>query len=168
MKIQVGGLSEGLHQYHFAELASEIGLEDAFLRDVRVDATLEKTGNQFYLRANIQAIGRFQCDRCVGQFDRPLTSSYQMHYVWDGAETGSLDPAEVQAIPPGLSVINIADDVRQTILLSVPLKVLCREDCKGLCAHCGKNLNEGACGCREIRSDSRWDKLRSLQKSNLQ
>ena len=168
MKIQIGGLSEGVHQYHFAALASEIGLEDAFLRDVKVDATLEKTGTQFYLRADIQTLGIFECDRCVGQFDRTLTSSYQMYYVWNGAETSSLDPTEVQVISPGLNIINIAEDVRQTILLSVPLKVLCREECKGLCPHCGKNLNEGACGCRETGADPRWDKLRSLQKSNLQ
>jgi uncharacterized protein len=168
MKIQIGGLSEGVHQYHFDAPASEIGLDDAFLQDVTVDATLEKTGTQLYLRADIKTIGRFECDRCVGQFDRPLTSTYQMNYVWDEADTGSLDPAEIQIIPPGLSIINIAEDVRQTILLSVPLKVLCREDCKGLCPQCGKNLNEGACACRESGVDSRWDKLRSLQKSNLQ
>ncbi len=168
MKIQIGGLSEGLHQYSFNAPASEIGLEDEFLREIKVDATLEKTGTQYYLRAKIETTGKFACDRCVGQFDRPLNSSYQMYYVWDGTDTSSLDPAEVQVIPPGLSIIDIGDDVRQTILLSVPLKILCREDCKGLCSQCGKNLNEGPCSCRETPADPRWEKLRSLKKSNLQ
>ena len=168
MKIQIGGLSEGVHQYHFEVAPSEIGLEDSFLRDIKVDASLEKTGNQFFLRAVIQALGRFECDRCVGQFDRPLSSSYQMNYVWEASDTGRFDPAEVQVIPPGLSIVDIAEDVRQTILLSIPLKVLCRDDCKGLCPRCGKNQNEGACGCRDTVADPRWEKLRALQKSNLQ
>jgi len=66
-------------------------------------------------------------------------------------------------ISPGLSVIDVSEDVRQTLLLALPFKRVCREQCKGLCPHCGKNLNEAPCGCTESTDDSRWEKLKDLK-----
>jgi uncharacterized protein len=43
------------------------------------------------------------------------------------------------------------------------LKTVCREDCKGLCAQCGKNLSEGACSCAEVVEDPRWDALKDIR-----
>lgn len=163
MRIQVGGLSDGVHKYHFEEKASEIGLGDGFQETVVVDATLEKTGHQYYLGTHIRTGGVFHCDRCVAEFTSVLSPSYHMLYVTEGTETSSFDPSELQIVPPGLNVIDITEDVRQVILLSVPLKLLCRDDCKGLCPHCGKDLNEGQCSCSDKEPDSRWDALRLLR-----
>jgi hypothetical protein len=72
------------------------------------------------------------------------------------------------SVLPGQTVIDLSDDARQTVLLALPLKHLCREDCRGLCPQFGRNLNEGTCDCRETRLDGRWDKLKEFQnnKSN--
>ena len=168
MKIQVGGMSEGVHQYRFQVTASELGLGKDFPDDVNVEATLDKTGSQIFLNAGIRTVASFECDRCVTQFEAALSSSYKLYYVWDRAEVGRFDPSEFQVIPAGLNVIDISEDVRQTILLSVPLKLLCRDGCKGLCPHCGKNSNETSCSCTDKVIDTRWEKLRSLQKNNMQ
>jgi len=48
-------------------------------------------------------------------------------------------------------------------LLAVPLKVTCREDCKGLCPHCGKNLNEEQCGCAVTLEEPRWAALKEIR-----
>jgi uncharacterized protein len=89
-----------------------------------------------------------------------------MHYVWEETEAERIDPSEVQVMPPGQTVIDLADDVRQTLLLAFPLKNVCREECRGLCSRCGKNLNEGSCDCKETLVDGRWDKLKELQNNN--
>jgi len=168
MKIQVGGLSEGIHLNDFQSRPSELGLGENFQKDVGVDATLEKTGTQLSLKAKIETVGMFECDRCLTQFEARLSSSYRMHYVPEGGSHANIiDPTEIQVIPPGLSVIDISEDVRQTILLSVPLKLLCSEECGGLCPKCGRNLNTGPCTCTNTITDSRWEKLRSLQNKNL-
>jgi len=52
--------------------------------------------------------------------------------------------------------------VQADLILSLPMRFLCREDCRGLCPRCGKNLNEGPCGCAEDRVDPRLAALRSL------
>jgi uncharacterized protein len=163
MKIQIGSLSEGTHQYHFEAGATDIALGEGFPGPVVVDATVDKTGKQLFLRARLQTTGSFACDRCTAQFDLPLNPEYRMNYVTDEGDAEGFDPAEVKLFPPGLPIIDLTDDVRQTILLSVPLKLLCRRDCKGLCARCGKDLNSGPCSCPGEESDSRWASLRDFQ-----
>ncbi|MBX2992700.1 MAG: DUF177 domain-containing protein [Bacteroidetes bacterium] len=163
MKIQITGLSDGIHRYQFAVNPAELTLGEYFDGDVAVEAVLDKSAAQILLTASITATARFTCDRCISLFTQRLNSEYSMLYVNEGIETQHLDPAEVQVIPPGLHIINIAEDVRQTVMLSVPLKVLCKETCKGLCPLCGTNLNEQACTCSDTEIDSRWEELRKLQ-----
>jgi uncharacterized protein len=163
MKIQIGSLSEGIHTYQFDEKASELGLAEDFTGKVHVEARLDKTSNQIALRGDIRATGRFNCDRCAAAFERGLSATFRMFYVWDGMEVDDrLDPSEVQVIPHGLSIIDIAEDVRQTAVLAVPLKLLCRDTCRGLCPTCGIDLNTGSCQCADSSVDSRWDALRKL------
>ena len=161
MRIQITGLSEGIHDYHFDTTAAELFLGDQFDGPVSVDTKLDRSGNQILLKGSIRAASSVQCDRCATPFIRNLSPSYQMYYVWNEPDAASFDPSEVQVISPGLSVIALDEDVRQTILLSLPLKILCREDCRGLCPRCGKNLNDGPCSCGAQEKDPRWDHLRS-------
>jgi len=163
MKIQVGSLSDGIHTYAFEAESSELALGEDFTHQVIVEARLDKAGGQIYLTAAVRSTGRFSCDRCTAEFAREISSGYHMYYVWDTAETDRFDPAEVQVVSPSLNVIDIAEDVRQTVLLSVPLKRLCSDTCKGLCPHCGKNWNIEPCDCRDELTDSRWEKLRALR-----
>jgi len=163
MKIQVGGLSQGTHSYQFRETSAALELDGRFQSDVTVDASLEKTATQIFLRVHVTTEGSFSCDRCVTRFTLPLKGTYRMCYVWDGSESELLDPSEVQVLPPGLPVINITDDVRQTALLTIPFKLLCHAGCRGLCPQCGKNLNDESCTCTGDSKDGRWEALRMLR-----
>jgi len=163
MKIQLGGLSEGIHQYHFDVAGADLDLGSGFRHPVTVSATVEKAGNQFFLTASAEARGTFACDRCLGEFDTVLRPHYSMVYVFQEAETERRDPSEYQVISPSLSVVDIADDVRQMFLLSVPLKLLCGETCRGLCPHCGINLNVATCSCRDEQPEERWEALKKLR-----
>jgi uncharacterized protein len=127
---------------------------------------VEKTGNQVFLNASLEARCTFTCDRCLTEFERVLEPHYRMIYVFEETEADRFDPSEVQLISSALPVIDIAEDVRQTLLLSIPLKLLCREECRGLCPHCGTNRNLASCSCRDERTDQRWEALKKLQKEN--
>lgn len=59
--------------------------------------------------------------------------------------------------------VDLGGIVREQIVLEEPMKHLCREDCKGICQRCGRDLNEGPCGCVEIHHDSRWDALKDFK-----
>ena len=60
------------------------------------------------------------------------------------------------------SAIDVDELVRSALILDLPSKYLCREDCKGLCPKCGKNLNEGSCSCDTTDRDPRWDVLKDF------
>ena len=163
MKIQISGLSEGIHRYDFKVMGSELALGEQLHSTVTVDVALDKTPTQILLTTHIQVSGAFTCDRCVAEFERKLSPSYRMLYVFEVDEMQHLDPAEFQVISAGENTIDIIDDVRQTIILAVPLKLLCNDQCKGLCPACGMNLNGDSCSCKEEIVDERWEQLRRLR-----
>jgi uncharacterized protein len=162
MKIQIGGLSEGLHRYQFRERAVTLELGEQFSDEVDIDAVLQRNGRQLYLNATVRATGLFLCDRCAAPVDLPLSATYSMYYVQDETDAGNLDPAEVQVIPRGLSSIDLAEDIRQVVLLAVPLKLLCRDDCRGLCTSCGADMNGGPCACPPEPADTHRETLRGF------
>jgi uncharacterized protein len=80
-----------------------------------------------------------------------------------GNEPEDNDDINLTYLPPEADKIKLDDDVRDFALLSIPMKKLCKEDCKGLCVKCGKDLNEGPCGCKTEDVDPRWQPLTELK-----
>jgi len=110
--------------------SADLGLSDEFSGNVRVQVSLDKTQKEMLLSAELSAAVNLECYRCTSPFVLELDPGYQMVYVWEGEDTSFLDPSEVQVISPGLSVIDVSEDVRQTLLLALPFKRVCREQCK--------------------------------------
>lgn len=162
LKIRVSGLSNGVHEYHFSTDPSNVGLGENFTVPVEVDADLDKTTAQLYLKARIRTGGLFSCDRCVEEFTQMIISSYALFYVYNELDTGKHQPEEIQILAPDTLYLDLTEDVRQMTMLSVPLKLLCREDCKGLCPQCGTNRNERSCTCKDGNVDPRWERLKGL------
>jgi uncharacterized metal-binding protein YceD (DUF177 family) len=76
---------------------------------------------------------------------------------------GSFDPALADEETYAGKEIDLSPAVREQILLQIPAPPLCAEDCKGLCPSCGKDLNEGECGCDRTVMDPRWTALKGIQ-----
>ena len=77
MKIQVGGLSEGVHRYRFEVQGSDVELGDAFPGPIVIEAALEKSGTQLALHAAIESSGRCACDRCLAPIERAIRTEYR-------------------------------------------------------------------------------------------
>jgi len=76
-----------------------------------------------------------------------------------------LDSDELMIIPYNVEEIHFTDPVKEVIFLSIPMKPLCKDSCKGLCVHCGTDLNYETCNCKEESVDPRWEKLREFKKA---
>ena len=70
----------------------------------------------------------------------------------------------VRRIPEDAGELDLKEAIREEVILSQTLLVLCDPDCKGLCPQCGVNLNEESCECSVEEADPRWDALRALKK----
>ena len=62
--------------------------------------------------------------------------------------------------------IDLSEAVADSVFTAIPVRDLCAEDCRGICPHCGINLNRGSCDCRETGVDPRWAGLASLLKQD--
>ena len=162
MIIKISNLSEGIHHLEFDENAKDIGIDEPFFGNVNVKVELSKLHNQIILQADISANASFICDRCTKDFNTVLSSNYKMVYLF-GPEPEDNNDISVTFLPMDTDKIILDEDVRDYAVLSVPMKKLCKEDCKGLCVNCGKDLNEGDCGCQKNQIDSRWLPLMELK-----
>jgi uncharacterized protein len=70
--------------------------------------------------------------------------------------------ADLIIIKDGEHLVDISEVMRQAVMLAIPLKPLCKEECRGLCPSCGVNLNEESCDCKNEEPDDRWEGLRNL------
>jgi len=168
VKINISNLSQGTHEYDLSKSAAEIGLDERFDGEVSARVVVEKSSRQLLLRGDISANALFHCDRCLEEFRTQMKSALQTLYVWNSDERSEAE--DVRILAPDENMIDISSDVRDIILLSVPLKLLCKENCAGLCPRCGKNLNhtsDGRCDCSLDDIDPRWNKLAGLAEVSI-
>jgi uncharacterized protein len=164
LKIRISGLSAGPHEFSLSVPPSDLRLDDRFDAPVEVKVRLEKTARQIIVRSGIAASGTFPCDRCLAAFRQEVEGRYAVVYISDGDDAGRFPPEDVRVLKPDAAVIDLSDDVREMIMLSVPLKLLCREECRGLCSSCGADLNVADCGCRSENANRPWQGLEKLLK----
>ncbi len=108
-----------------------------------------------------------QCCRCLENFSYPLTSQIDVALF---PEKDVVQEEEIELESEDLKTgffsgdeLDLSGLIREQILLSIPYKVLCNEECKGLCSQCGANLNESECGCEREAHESAFDVLRNLK-----
>ena len=118
------------------------------------------------LRARCKADFELLCARCLDPIPHRVDERFDLIFRPSGvdAEQGerSISEAETEIGYYEESGLLLEDAVREQVLLSLPDRSLCREDCKGLCAHCGGNLNETACNCESTVVDPRWAALQGF------
>ncbi len=121
------------------------------------------------IRLRGQYAGAFEvpCARCVDPVKLPLEGDYDLIFrpvgVDSDAPERSITAVETEiGYYQGDSLL-LEDVLREQVLLSLPARTLCKEDCKGLCPHCGKNRNLEACSCEDGPADPRWEALAGLR-----
>lgn len=127
---------------------------------VRVSGQVVRAGlGRFYWRGRIEAKLGGECRRCLAGLEMPIDEQVDVFFV-EGASQG--EDATEYAIPEGTGFLDLGEAVREELLLAAPAFAECREDCAGLCARCGKDLNLGPCDCSP-EPDPRWAALKGLR-----
>jgi len=121
------------------------------------------------IRVNGEVAGTFRvaCARCLEPVTQNVARKFDLLYRPLGADAGreelSVTAAEAEIGYYEGEGLLLEDVLREQVLLAVPIKAICREDCKGLCPHCGKNLNVEQCSCEEPVEDPRWSPLKEIR-----
>lgn len=103
-----------------------------------------------------------QCDRCLKDVEQEIKLSFAVDVV---SPEVLLEEADDQTFMEGYS-LNVESLFSNEILMSLPTKVLCRPDCKGICRVCGKDLNLGECGCDTFVPDPRMAAIKDIFNAN--
>jgi uncharacterized protein len=169
-----------LHSIEFAEKfepgAIDLGAEYRQITPIessgRADLVEEHHGKHKVIQ-DIRVKGRLatslelMCARCLEPLKQDVRREFDLLYRPVGADAGrdemSVTDAEAEISYYEGEGLALEDVVREQVLLAVPLKVTCREDCKGLCPHCGQNLNEGKCSCAVEVEEPRWAALKDIR-----
>jgi uncharacterized protein len=143
--LQTSGLAEVIHEHR--------GPRD-IVADIR-------------LRGKFEGKFKAPCARCVEPVDVPLAGEFDLIFRPIGADGGS---SERSITAPETEIgyyqkdsLLLEDVLREQVLLTLPVRTLCKPDCKGLCPRCGQNRNNHDCSCDEGQSDPRWEALSGLR-----
>jgi uncharacterized protein len=176
MEIDVGAL----RQERGRTLEREFLLRDAGLdyrgdryrvgRPARVRARLVNTGKA--VRAEVAGHLDLECtcDRCLDPFSFGVDVAYAEEFltpaqaVRAGVEGGGSDDGHVRRTVVQADLVSLDEGFWQAVILSLPMKRLCRPDCRGICPRCGRNRNHDRCACPEREADPRLAALERLMR----
>lgn len=173
MRIEIDSLEKGNGTFAHTYEAGEIVLDEEHARLTRqpeVKGRVSTTGHEVSVAGHLSAEAEVDCDRCLKSVSVPVEADFEVTYVPAAEYAQETDAAELQeddltqAVFDGES-IDLDELVREQVLLAMPTRALCKEDCKGLCPTCGADKNAEDCACHASQTDPRWAALEKIRKS---
>jgi len=128
-----------------------------FLKPVNVEGIVTNTDGIYLLEGKGETEVSIPCDRCLSPVNIDVLFNFNEKF-----KNAGVSDEEIQTFSG--DIIDLTDIIRKSILLCIPMKILCSDDCKGLCPVCGKDLNKGVCGCDTTYINPKFESLRSLFK----
>ncbi len=125
---------------------------------VDAEGIIRNTAGVLMMKGSIRTCIHGICDRCAASFDRDMEVPIDVVVVTELADE---DNEDEWVFPLEGDSADLEDIVRTVFVLNMESKLLCKEDCKGLCCRCGANLNEGPCTCQK-ELDPRFAALKQL------
>lgn len=165
MKIPILHLEEGYH--HFEDCIRKGSLhfyrDEIYPDDINIKVEVNKFAKNISCKTEISTRMHLTCDRCLAEFDEDFLEIFDILFHI-GQDNLDIDEENVVTLLPDQKEIDLTSYIQETLILSIPMKILCRDDCKGICPNCGADLNKEECRCIDKPVDSRWENLKKLRK----
>ncbi len=133
-------------------------------------ATAERAGDEIRIAGSLNTTVELACSRCLEPARVAINKPFDLFFrqrdeeMFDEDEEIELDERETRTAFFTGTQLGITDILREQILLALPMKALCTVDCKGLCPHCGTNLNAGSCNCPKEQFSPHMDTLLEIKR----
>lgn len=146
-------------------VAKDYGYEDVSFTEALVfQGVIKNEKSLLTMTGHISGCMEVICGRCLSPFPYEVEADVLQQYT-NQAEIVAADE-EDEVHPFQGDELDITEDILRQIFLNLPMKFVCKDDCRGFCPHCGINLNIGSCSCADDQIDPRWEKLKILLDSN--
>jgi|LFRM01.1.fsa_nt_gb uncharacterized protein len=171
MRIRVSALGKIGSVLDFEEVAAasqfpeltKIGLSQSPLE---LNGTVLKTELGFLVSGTVSMSLTLTCSRCLTAFEYPVKAEFSEEFV-PGGKGDHSEADELGDAAPTFQgdCIDVSGLVAEAIIVEIPMKAVCREDCRGLCPECGQVLNDNQCKCKVVQPDPRLAVLADLLKN---
>jgi uncharacterized protein len=160
-----GGKGDFAHVYQPDEL-NPVDERVELIEPAAVNGRVRLAGNEVFVNGHVGTRVKVECDRCLQPVELPVDSDFELEYIpdseYEASEAAELTEAEMSVSVFDGDAVDVDEIVKEQVLLAVPTRMLCREDCKGICPECGRDRNTGECSCVTNDIDPRWAALKNL------
>jgi uncharacterized protein len=160
-----GGKGDFAHVYNPDEL-NPVDERVKLTAPATVNGKIRLAGNEVFVNGHVDTRAQVECDRCLKPIELPVNTDFELEYItgseYETSAVAELTEAEMSVAVFDGEALDIDEIVKEQILLAVPTRMLCREDCKGICPQCGVDKNTGECNCETKEIDPRWAALKNL------
>jgi uncharacterized protein len=169
MRIDLVDLENGKGEFAHVYQPEELDLGDERARlcsPASVSGKIRQASTELFVNGEVSACIQVDCDRCLKPIELPVSTEFSLEYM-TGSEYESTRTAELTEDLMSVSVfdgesLDVDEIAKEQLLLVVPTRLLCKEDCQGFCPTCGADRNLGECSCSEVEIDPRWAALKNL------
>ena len=170
MKLSRRELYESSEALHCTASVSNLGLDDlSFIQDnLPVTLNIKRSGSTLDVRGEVTADLKENCDRCLKLFGRTVNGTFRILVTEDASIINESTDSDIMLFPIDQNEIDISPALRDSIALEKSMKETCSEECKGLCAGCGVNLNSSSCQCEKNEMDERWAPMKEINLSDME
>lgn len=137
---------------------------------LEISGEVSRIDGGYALSARLVYGGELECSRCLATYPFREDETFSLVLYPRRPESGEeveLARNDLDALFYDDPVVPLAPIAEERVQMALPMKPLCRPDCKGLCPECGKDLNQGPCGCAHASVDPRWEALKALKEEAL-
>ena len=164
MKISIQNLKQGISEYSETIFPDFIDKDykDYYPNDFVVDVLLDMIDKDMRVKVKVKTETIFTCNRCLKNFKEGI--DLQQEQIYNTSSVSGITDEDTVNLPIDAVELDLTNLLNEMVLINHPIKMLCKDDCKGLCVNCGIDLNENKCQCADTKADPRWEKLRKLIK----
>lgn len=176
MKIRVDDIKEQEKHLSYEELPDAFPSLAAVAGDkicsfadpIKIDLSVFREYDHIRTKGSVSTHVRLKCSRCLSEFDFDLHSSFIL--IYSKADQLSNDEDEVElgnedlvSVTYSGEEIDFSPEIAEQVIMELPIKPLCKEDCLGLCSNCGTDLNETDCGCEKLAPNLKFNALKNFK-----
>lgn len=139
IKFNIGSLNDGSQTLELISDEKELNFDEGFLKEpVKIKLELFKTTHQLDLKANIKGTVFLECDRCLEKFENKIDTSFELIFVQQTHREEAFSEEEIRTYSPHMKSVDITTDIKEAVILTVPMKKLPEEKPDGSCSWCGR------------------------------
>ncbi|MBN1754690.1 DUF177 domain-containing protein [bacterium] len=167
---EIVNIKEGIHDFCATSTPGEMELDygnGLFTEPVIFKGTENRKGDDIIIKGVVKTEILVNCVRCLKDFRYSLCTKIQLYVKLVGGGSSCTvvwqdDYVRAQAY----GTLDLSPRIRDALIIELPLKPLCSDDCRGLCPVCGMDLNKGTCNCTVKEPSSVWNTLEDLKGKN--